>query len=320
MILAINQKLKSFPNTERYLNGPAFQGAMKITVTVPAYNEAKSIGRLIKGIKDVMSSNKYNYNVLVVDDGSIDNTAEVAKKSGAIVYSHPKNYGLAETFKTEIKKCLKLKSDVIVHIDADGQYLPKEIPRLLKEIKNGYDLVLGSRFKGKIEHMPLIKRFGNKAFSRVVSQISRIKISDAQTGFRAFTKEVAKEVPIISNHTYTQEQIIKTVREKFRIKEVPIYFAKRNGKSKLISNPFEYAAKAWINIIRINRDYEPLKFFGSIGGFIFAIGFLIGLYLIYLHFTSGIVGHFALIMLDILILSFGLQIITFGFLADMYRR
>ena len=292
---------------------------MKITITVPAYNEAKSIGRLIKEIKNAMSSGRYNYNILVVDDGSLDNTAEIAKKSGVIVYSHPKNYGLAETFKTELKKCLELKSDVIIHIDADGQYLPKEIPRLLNEIKNGYDLVLGSRFKGKIEYMPLINRFGNKAFSRVVSQISGIKITDAQTGFRAFTKEIAK-IPIISNHTYTQEQIIKTIRKKFRVKEVPIYFAKRNGKSKLIRNPFEYAAKAWINIIRINRDFEPLKFFGISGGFVFLIGFLIGLYLIYLHFTSGIVGHFALIMLDVLILSIGLQIIIFGFLADMYRE
>ena len=292
---------------------------MKIVVTIPAYNEAKSIGNLVKEIKDVMGSGRYNHNILVVDDGSTDKTAEIAKKSGAIVYSHPKNYGLAETFKTEIKKCLELKADVIVHIDADGQYLPKEIPKLLKEIKNGYDLVLGSRFNGKIEHMPLIKKIGNIAFSKAVSQITRFKITDAQTGFRAFTKEIA-QLPIISNHTYTQEQVIRAVKQKFRIKEVPIYFAKRDGKSKLIRNPFEYAAKAWINIIRIYRDFEPLKFFGIIGSIIFLIGFVTGLYLLYLHFTSGIVGHFALIMLDVLILSIGFQVIIFGFLADMPRE
>ena len=292
---------------------------MKITVTVPAYNEAKSIGRLIKEIKEVMTNGRYNYNILVVDDGSADNTAKIAKKSGAIVYSHPKNYGLAETFKTELKKCLELKSDVIVHIDADGQYLPKEIPKLLKEIVNGYDLALGSRFKGKIAYMPLIKRIGNIMFSRAISKITRMKITDAQTGFRAFTREVA-QLPVISNYTYTQEQIIRAVKQKFKVKEVPIYFAKRNGKSKLIRNPFEYAIKAWINIIRIYRDYEPLKFFGISGSFVFLIGFMIGLYLIYLHLTSGILGHFALVMLDVLILSIGLQIIIFGFLADMYRR
>lgn len=293
---------------------------MKIVVTIPAFNEAKSIGKLISDIKTVMNSGRYDYKVLVVDDGSKDKTTEIAKKSGAITYSHPKNYGLAETFKTEIKKCLELKADIIIHIDADHQYLPKEIPKLIKEIKNGNDLVLGSRFKGKIESMPFIKRVGNTAFSKVVSQISKIKISDAQTGFRAFTKEVAKNVPIISNHTYTQEQVIRSVKQKFRIKEVPIYFAKRNGKSKLIRNPLEYAAKAWINIFRIYRDYEPLKFFGFFGSLFFLLGFIIGIYLIFLHFTSGIVGHFALIMFDVLILSIGLQIIIFGFLADMSKR
>ncbi|MBI2101500.1 glycosyltransferase family 2 protein [Candidatus Woesearchaeota archaeon] len=293
---------------------------MKIVVTVPAYNESGSIGKVINDIRKVMNSNKYDYRVLVVDDGSTDRTAEAARKSGAIAYSHPKNYGLAETFITEIKKCLELKADVIVHIDADGQYLPSEIPNLVSEIKKGYDLVLGSRFKGEIESMPLVKRIGNIAFSKVVSQITNMKITDAQTGFRAFTSELAKSVNIRSKHTYTQEQIIRAVMQKFRIKEVPVYFRKRSGKSRLIKNTFGYAARAWINIIRIYRDYEPLKFFGLLGSFIFSIGFLIGLYLVYLHFTSGIVGHFALLMLDVLILSIGLQITIFGFLADMEKR
>ena len=293
---------------------------MKIVVTIPAYNEEKTIGSLINKINEVMSSGKYEYKVMVVDDGSKDKTAEVAKLANAVVYSHPKNYGLADTFRTETEKALKLGADVIVHIDADIQYKPEEIPLLLKEIKNGYDLVLGSRFKGKIEYMPMIKKLGNKAFSRVVSNITGIRISDAQTGFRAFTKDVAEKIKITSNHTYTQEQIIRAVKKKFKIKEVPIYFAKRNDKSRLISNPFKYAISAWINLIRTYRDYEPLKFFGLTGTSIFSIGLLIGLYLTYLHFTSGIVGHFALIMFDILILSIGLQIIIFGFLADMNRK
>lgn len=293
---------------------------MKIVVTIPAYNEAKSIGRLVKDIKNAMSG-KYNYSILVVDDGSTDKTNEIAKKSGAVAYSHPKNYGLAETFKTEIKKCLELKADVIVHIDADGQYLPKEIPKLLKEIKNGNDLVLGSRFKGEIECMPLVKRIGNIAFSKVVSGITSLRISDAQTGFRAFTKKVAEEIPITSNHTYTQEQIIRAVKQKFRVKEVPIYFAKRDGKSRLISSPFGYATRALINIIRTYRDYEPLKFFGIVGSSIFLVGILLGLYLVYFQFFGeGAFRHLGLMMLDILVLSIGLQIIIFGFLADMSRE
>jgi len=171
---------------------------MKVIVTIPAYNEEKTIGNLIKGIKKALVKEKCAYDILVVDDGSRDKTAETAKKAGALVYSHPKNYGLAETFKTEIEKCLELKADVIVHIDADRQYQADEIPKLLAEIRKGYDLVLGSRFKGKIEEMPLVKRLGNMAFSRVISQITGLEISDAQTGFRAFTKEVAEQVPITS--------------------------------------------------------------------------------------------------------------------------
>ena len=293
-----------------------------IIVTMPAYNEENTIGKAIKDVQNVMNKSKYKhkYNILVVDDGSSDKTADIAKKAGAIVYSHQKNYGLAECFRTEIEKCLELKANVIAHIDADLQYKPGEIPKLLKEIENGYDLVLGSRFKGRIEYMPLIKKIGNIAFSKVVSQIAGIKISDAQTGFRAFTKEVAEKVPITSNHTYTQEQIIRAIKQKFKVKEVPIYFSKRNGKSRLITSTFGYAIRGLINIIRTYRDYEPLKFFGIIGTVVFSLGFLIGLYLIYLHFTTGIVGHFALIMLDILILSIGLQIIIFGFIADMNRK
>ncbi|MBI2559344.1 glycosyltransferase family 2 protein [Candidatus Woesearchaeota archaeon] len=294
---------------------------MRIIVTIPAYNEEKTLGEVIKKIHEVMKSNRYNYTILVVDDGSRDNTAKAAKREGAVVYSHPKNYGLAEAFKTELKKALELKADVIVHIDADEQYRPEEIPKLVREIKNGYDLVLGSRFKGKIESMPLIKRLGNKAFSEVVSGIVSMDISDAQTGFRAFTKEVAEKINIISDHTYTQEQIIKAIRQKFRIKEVPIYFGKRDGKSRLISNPFSYAVRAGINITRIYRDYQPLKFFGMVGFWIFFIGFILGWYLIYVQiFAEGVNRHLGLMMLDILILSIGLQIIIFGFIADMLKK
>ena len=294
---------------------------MNVIVTIPAHNEEKTIGKVILNIRKALDKERCSHKILVVDDGSNDQTSESAKKAGAIVYSLPKNYGLAEAFKTEIEKSLELKPDVIVHIDADFQYLPSEIPKLVNEIKKGNDLVLGSRFKGTIEEMPLIKRLGNIAFSGVISEITGLKISDAQTGFRVFTRKVAEAIPITSNHTYTQEQIIRAVKKKFRIKEVPIYFAKRNGKSRLISSPFGYAIRAWINIIRIYRDYEPLKFFGIAGTFILSIGFILGLYLIYFQFFGGgAFRHLGLMMLDILVITIGLQIVIFGFIADMLRK
>jgi len=292
---------------------------MKIVVTIPAYNEEKTIGELISKIKKVMKN--YNYKIIVVDDGSKDKTKKVAKKEGAIVYSHPRNYGLAEVFRSEMKLALKYNPDIIVHIDADFQYIPEEIPKLIEPIKKREaDLVLGSRFLGKIEKMPLIKKFGNKMFSRIVSKISGFKIFDSQTGFRAFTKEIAK-LELLSTHTYTQEQIIKAAKSKFRIKEVPIYFAKRKeGKSRLLKNPFQYGINALITIIRIYRDYKPLTFFGFIGGVFFSVGFLLGLYFVYLHFTTGIEGHLGLLFLMLTFLFTGIQIILFGFLADMWRK
>lgn len=294
---------------------------MKVVITIPAYNEERTIGKLIKGIKQVMNKAKYSYKILVVDDGSKDKTVLVAKQLGVGVYSHPINYGLADTFNTEIEKSLELKADVIVHIDADGQYIPKEIPRLIKEIENGYDLVLGSRFKGKIEYMPLLKRLGNKAFSKVISGITNLKITDAQTGFRAFTRQVAEKIKITSYYTYTQEQIIRAARQKFRIKEIPIYFAKRNDKkSRLMKNPFDFAIKAGVNLLRIYRDYEPLKFFGSFGALFFMVGFLIGLWLVYLFLTTGAVGHLPSLILSMLLMIIGVQIIFFGFLADMRKK
>ncbi|MFA4887493.1 MAG: glycosyltransferase family 2 protein [Candidatus Nanoarchaeia archaeon] len=294
---------------------------MKIIVTIPAYNEEKSLGKVIEDIKKVMTKEKYKYEVLVVNDGSRDRTVEVAKSAGAIVVSHPYNMGLAETFRTEMKVCLERKADVIVHTDADGQYLAEDIPKLLEPLKRGdADMVLGSRFKGKIESMPALKMWGNKAFSRVISKITKLKISDGQTGFRAFTKEVAAALPVISTHTYTQETIIRAARHKFRIWEVPVYFAKRDGKSRLISNPLEYAFRAWINIFRIYRDHEPLRFFGLIGLGLVSMGTIVGLLLIYNFITTGKVGHIPSTILSMLLIVTGLQIILFGFLADMNKK
>ena len=294
---------------------------MHVLITIPAHNEEKTIGDVIGNIKKVMAKSKHKYDVMVVDDGSTDKTGPVARKAGAFVVSHPYNYGLAETFRTEMKQVLLKKPDVIVHIDADGQYQPDEIPKLMKPIEEGKaDLVLGSRFMGKIEKMPVIKRWGNKAFSRAISKVTGVKITDGQTGFRAFTGEVAEKVKIISTHTYTQEMVIKAIKEKFRVIEVPIYFAKRKaGKSKLISNPFGYALRAWVNIFRIYRDFEPLKFFGTIAGIFIFLGVLIGLYLFYLFIVQGYIGHLPATILSMLLMVSGLQILIFGFLADMKK-
>ena len=284
---------------------------MNIIITIPAFNEENTLPNVINDIKQEMNKANYNYKILVLNDGSTDKTAEIAKELGAIVYSNPYNLGLAETFKNEIKKCIELKADIIIHTDADGQYLASDMPRLIKEIERGNDLVLGSRFMDKNPNIEFIKSLGNKAFAKVLSKILKIKLTDTTTGFRAFTMEVAKSIKFINTFTYTQEQIIKAAKQNFKIKEIPIKIRKTR-ESRLFKNPLEYAIKAWINILRIYRDYEPLKFFGKIGLTLIIFGVIIGIWLVYLFITQGTI-------LSMLLIIAGIQIITFGFLADMRK-
>ena len=292
---------------------------MRVIISIPAYNEEETLPSVIQEINLVMKKTKYKYQILVVDDGSIDKTVKVAKKLGALVYSNGRNLGLIKTFKHELRRCIELDADVIVHTDADGQYPAEFIPKLLKEVENGNDLVVGSRFQGKIESMPIIKRFGNVAFSKVISSLTKTKITDSTSGFRAFTQSVAKEIKLTSSFTYTQEQLIKAARLKFKIKEIPIY-ARKTRESRLMKGPFDYAIKAWINIFRIQRDYNPLAFFGKIGIIFLTLGLLIGLWVIYTVLTENNVGGIPRVILSSLLILAGVQTILFGFLADMKKN
>jgi len=287
-----------------------------IIISIPAYNEERDIGRTIIEIKEALKEFSYNYKILVLNDGSRDNTVKVAEEQGAIVVSHRRNKGLAETFRSEMKECLERKAAIIVHTDADGQYDPRQIPVLIQKVQQGYDLVLGSRFRGRIQYMPFAKKMGNILFSKILSSLTKVRITDSTTGFRAFTAELAREIDFINTFTYTQEQIIKAAKQGFKISEIPVN-TKRTRKSRLFKSPLQYAVKAWINIFRIYRNYEPLQFFGKIGLSFFSIGVLLGVWLVYRFITLGNVGRLPTTVLSALFMLVGIQIVLFGFLADM---
>ena len=294
---------------------------MKIVITIPAYNEEKTIANIIREIKLVMGKTMYNYSILVVNDGSNDKTEKIAKQNGVLVISHKRNLGLAETFKTEMKKCIDLKADIIVHTDSDGQYPSSYIPSLIKKIEEGYDLVLGSRFgKGKYAGS-FLKKLGNKLFARVFSGLLKTKLSDTTTGFRAFNLDVAK-LPLINSFTYTQEQLIRAGKANMRVTEIPIN-TNKTRESRLFKGPIDYAIKAWINIFRIYRDFEPLKFFGRISWFLFVLSFFLFVYIFIKFMQFGLVQLDRMlpsIILATLFFLTGLQILLFGFLADMNRK
>ncbi|KKM01350.1 hypothetical protein LCGC14_1795330, partial [marine sediment metagenome] len=239
--------LKEIPKESKILDlGERF---FKIIITIPAYNEENSIGKVLQEINLVMNRTNWYYQILVLDDGSTDNTKEIAIRNGATVVSNNINLGLAKTFQREMEICKNLNADIIVHTDGDGQYPPKYIPRMIESILDGNDLVLGSRFGNGIYSGSIGKKLGNQFFAKIFCLLFRKNVHDTTTGFRAFTKEIA-QLPIKSKFTYTQEQLIRTLRGKKKIKEIPIH-TRETRESRLFNSIWEYFYRAAITILKI---------------------------------------------------------------------
>ena len=286
---------------------------------IPAFNEEKTIGKVISEIpREIAQIDEIK--IIVIDDGSTDDTRKNALEAGADkVISFIQNQGLAFSFKKGLNLALEMNADLIVNIDADGQYVGNEIITLLDPILNNKaDIVLGSRFKGWIEYMPFQKRVGNSLATKATNLLTGLNISDTQTGFRAFSREAALRLNIESDYTYVQETIIQAVEKGLTIVEVPVHFRRREGKSRLISNIFSYARRAGINILRTYRDYQPLRIFLIIGGIISLLGFAVGLRVLLHYLSTGMVGpYLPSAILTAVLLIVGFQVIIFGIIADM---
>lgn len=190
---------------------------MKILAIIPAYNEEKNIGQVIRGVK------KYTNNIIVIDDGSKDKTYQISLENGAKVYHHLINRGLGGALGTGIEAALLEKADIIATLDADGQHDPNEIPFLLKPIMDGEaDIVIGSRFL-KAQKMPFFRRMGNYFFNFITFLLFGIWCTDSQSGMRAFNRKVAERLEDFTSGMEVSSEIIKEIKfHKFRLKEVPI--------------------------------------------------------------------------------------------------
>lgn len=283
---------------------------------IPAYNEEATIADVIHKTKQFVDK------ILVINDGSTDTTKQVSIQAGAEVVDNIVNRGLGPTMKRGYEEALKQGADIIIQLDADGQYLAKEIPLLIQPIlENEADLVLGSRLENIQYKMPIFNKFGNKAFSSVLRMLTGADVTDGQTGFRAMRREVLETAMPDNKYTYTQEMIIKTAKEGWRIKSVPITFVERAaGESRLISHPFSYAWRSWVIITRTLRDYHPLKFFGLPGLVMILAGFVLGTALIYKFAITGAIGRTPSIILTALLVMVGVQLVFMGLMADMMRK
>ncbi|MHA1247080.1 MAG: glycosyltransferase family 2 protein [Candidatus Thorarchaeota archaeon] len=245
---------------------------MKLVVMIPTKNESTTIGDVISEIpKHIEGIDEVE--VIVIDGASSDGTVEVALKAGAalVVRDHI-NRGLAQAHKIGLIAALDRGADIIVSTDADMQYDQSEIPRLIAPILNGEaDMVLGSRFAGWIEEMPLKKRIGNKIATLVTSLLAGQRISDAQSGFRAMQREVAADLIVDSKRTYVQETLIRSIRRGFRVVEVPIKFRKRKDESRLIKSVWGYAFSVFPDLLLTFAQVAPLRLFGGLALLLLAI-------------------------------------------------
>ncbi|MGD9142895.1 MAG: glycosyltransferase family 2 protein, partial [Dehalococcoidia bacterium] len=266
---------------------------MKLVITIPAFNEETSIANVLKRIPRRIEGID-TIEIIVIDDGSEDNTVREALLNGVDeIIPHRKNMGLGVTFRDGINRALEKDADIIVNVDADGQHNPEQIPDLIKPVQDGRaDMVLGYRNLDNPDHMSKGKRLGNKLATWVTRRLSGLPVKDAQTGFRAFSREAALKLNLYGRYTYVQETIIQASHKDLHIAQIPVEFKHREGKSRLITNTLGYALKAGQVIFSTYRDYHPMKFFSFIGGIFFAVGLGLGIKVL-VHFAqTGMVSPY----------------------------
>lgn len=291
---------------------------MKLIIQIPCYNEAGTLAialaklpRQVEGIDSV--------EWLVIDDGSTDNTVEIAKQNGVDhVVRHPKNLGLAKGFMTGINACLERGADIIVNTDADDQYNADDIPKLVQPILEGRaDFVIGARPIAEIDHFSPIKKLLQKFGSWVVRKASRTDIPDAPSGFRAISRNAAQQLNVFSEYTYTLETIIQAGQKNMAIESVPIRVNEDLRPSKLVKSIPSYVKRSIFTIIRIFVVYKPFRFFGLIGMLLFTAGFIIGLRYLYFYLSGDGSGHIQSLILASILIGMGFQTMLVGFLADI---
>lgn len=240
-----------------------------VTVCIPAYNEERSIGMVVK------KALSYVDKVIVCDDGSNDNTAKEAELNGASIIKHEKNKGKGAALKSLFESVLKTDGDIVVTIDGDGQFLPEEIPKLITPIKEDRaDIVIGYRFDKNTE-MPSYRKFGNKMLDRVTNLAADLPFRDTQSGFRAYSRNVIEQIQFSTDGFGVDSEIlINASRKKFRILEEKITVLYDTGGKTSTKNPVAHSGEVISSLIEHVALKHPLKFLGIPGIILIGVGIL----------------------------------------------
>jgi len=245
---------------------------MKLIVTIPALNEAETIGAVIREIPREIAGIA-QVEVLVLDDGSRDDTIGEARRAGAdYVVSHPINRGLAATFKLALNEAVTRGADIIVNTDADNHYDQARIPELIAPLlAHEADIAIGSRLIDELPMKPANK-YGNKAANYIMQRLLGVPDVDVSTGFRAYTREAAMKLNVLSDHTYTHETLINALDQRMTLANVPIAARHVERPSRLIRGIASHVLRAGGVILRSFLLYKPMQVYGALGAALLLLG------------------------------------------------
>ena len=241
---------------------------MKITIGIPAFNEENNIAKIITGLMKITDS------IIVCDDGSSDMTSEIAKNLNAIVVKHERNMGYGAAINTIFQRAKDIGTDILVTFDADGQHRIEDVEKVVTPLQeNVADIVIGSRFLEKNSQVPGYRKIGIKAITKVTNASINQKLTDSQSGFRAYNKKVLEEIFLSDKGMgISTELLIKANKKNFRMVEVPITIL-YEGKTS-VHNPVSHGASVIISTIKFTSIEHPLKFYGIPGTFFLILGFV----------------------------------------------
>lgn len=290
---------------------------MKLIIQIPCYNEEDTLAvafhdlpREIEGVDEIET--------LIINDGSKDRTAEVARELGVHhIVNFKRNKGLAHGFSAGLDACLRLGADIIVNTDADNQYVAGDIPKLIRPILDGKaDMVIGERPIMDTAHFSPLKKRLQRAGSLVVRIASGTSVPDAPSGFRAYSRDCAMRLNVVNEYTYTLETIIQAGAKKMAVESVPVRTNPDLRKSRLFSSMYQYVKRSATVIIRSLMMYRPLRFFVTIGSILCAVGLVFDIRYLVLLLMGDTRAHAPSLILSAILIIIGVQTIVIGFLGD----
>jgi glycosyltransferase involved in cell wall biosynthesis len=291
---------------------------MKLIIQIPCFNEEQTLPQTLRDLpREISGIDEIEW--LVVDDGSTDRTIDAARAGGVDhIVRLTNNRGLAAGFQAGLDACLKLGADVIVNTDADNQYVADDIPKLLAPILAGNaDMVIGDRETDKIEHFSPVKKLLQRWGSAVVRRASGTQVADTTSGFRAYNREAALQMQVVSKFTYTLETIIQAGKMLVAVDHVAVRTNPKLRESRLFPSTWSYVRRNGVSIFRIYALYEPLRLFMIAAALTALVGAVIwGRFLWYFVDGKG-GGHIQSLILGSTLFIVAVQFVALGVLGDI---